>query len=92
MTYSLEFDKDFHDDELDVFVIGTAFTNEDNNDDIEHLKSTLKNAELNSISDFGGKIKVEGLQINLLIGSTLWSAPKTKKKSNLKKIPYISVK
>ena len=61
-------------------MIGTAFTNEDNNDDIEHLKSTLKNAELNSISDFGRKIKVEGLQINLLIGSTLWSAPKKKKK------------
>lgn len=36
---SLEFHKGFHDDVLDVFVIGTVFTNEDNNADIEHLKS-----------------------------------------------------
>ena len=83
---SLEFHKDFHDDVLDVFVIGTVFTNEDNNDDIEHLKPTLESAELNSIYDFEKKIKVKGIQINVL----RW-APKTKK-SNPQKVPYISVK
>ena len=49
---SLEFDNDFHDDVLDVYMIGTLFTNGDNNDDIEHSNSTLESAEVNSISDF----------------------------------------
>ena len=47
-------------------MIGTVFTNEDNNDDIEHLKPTLESAELNSIYDFEKKIKVKGIQINVL--------------------------
>ena len=49
---SLEFDNHFHDDVLDVYVIGTLFTNEDNNDDIGHSNLRLESAEVNSISDF----------------------------------------